>query len=105
MVRVEPTLDELIRRHAFERGVSKDAFCRDILHLVVEAITDPEDELFNPARFGLQPLAPIPTRYAGYRESLGFISGTPEDPASHMSPLPRAPADMALLTVIPENEI
>lgn len=102
---MDATLGELLRRHAFERGVSKDALCNDMIHLVVEAITDTNDEMFNPLRFGLPPLDPIPERRPGYRESLGIVVATMEDSQSHLSPVPRAASDTALLsTVIPENE-
>jgi hypothetical protein len=96
-IRTDPALDEVLRRHAFERDVPKSTFCEDILRMVVLAITDPNDPTFMPSKMGVKMPNPVPERYPGYRETLGIVADTDADANSHLSPLPAQPSDNALL--------
>ena len=96
-IRTDPSLDEVLRRHAFERDISKSTLCEDILRMVILAITDPSDPTFMPSKMGVKMPSPVPERYPGYRETLGIVAETDLDSESHMSPLPKQPSDTSLL--------
>lgn len=71
-LRLTPDLQEVLRRHAFERRRSLNSLITDILRLWAIAATDPTDPFFNPRAMGVRmPDAPEEV-YPGYRESLIF---------------------------------
>lgn len=80
-IHTDPLVKELMRRHAFERGVSVSKLASDILRIWLRSVTDIANPIFNPVimETGL-PSAPINHR-PGYTSSLGF---TAED-SSHES--------------------
>ena len=97
-VRVNPSLYEVMKRHAFERGVFMGQLVEDVLTLWVKAVTDPDDPVFSPRRMGVRMPGEVQERRPGYRETLGFVvDPLGEDNESHLSPLPAQPSDAALL--------
>lgn len=90
-IRTDPALNEVLRRHAFERNIAKATMCEDILRMWALTVTDKNDPMFSPSKMGVRMPDPIPFRYKGYVDTLGFVVETPDNPLDHTSaiPLPR----------------
>jgi hypothetical protein len=84
-LRIDPALNAALRRHAWERSVSKERLCEDLLRSWVLAVTDPSDTTFSTEKMGIAMPKPIQPerRPAGYLESL-CIEIEP-DPKSHLN--------------------
>ena len=89
-IRTDHALYDVVKRHAYERGVGLGVFCEDIIRMVILSITDPDDPLLAPVKMTLRKITPVPERHDGYRLSLYGPGNLPEElPAdSHMSASP-----------------
>jgi hypothetical protein len=83
-LRIDPGLNAALRRHAWERQVSKERLCEDLLRSWVLAVTDPDDTTFSPQKMGVPMPKPIPAdrRPPGYLDSLMIDT---DDPQSHLN--------------------
>lgn len=77
-LRLDTGIYEVLRRHAFERGVSLNSMLTDVLLLWCIAATDQTDPFFSPKNLGVKLPPPPEERYEGYLNSLVFT--LPKEP-------------------------